>query len=120
TGTRIILIEKLTAPPKSATQRRADHAGVQDQKRIGDLERDLSLTRDTLQATVQDLETSNEEIQAANEELLAANEELQSTNEELQSVNVVLHTANTENQNRIEDLTRVTNDINNLLATAAV
>jgi two-component system CheB/CheR fusion protein len=89
-------------------------------ERISDLERDLSLTRETLQATVQDLETSNEEIQAANEELLAANEELQSTNEELQSVNEELHTVNVENQNRIEELTRLTNDINNLLATASI
>jgi two-component system, chemotaxis family, CheB/CheR fusion protein len=78
------------------------------------------MTRETLQATVQDLETSNEEIQAANEELLAANEELQSTNEELQSVNEELHTVNAENQNRIEELTRLTNDINNLLATASI
>ena len=81
---------------------------------------DLSLTRESLQATVQDLETSNEEIQAANEELLAANEELQSTNEELQSVNEELHTVNAENQKRIEELTELTNDINNLLATASI
>lgn len=120
TGLRIILIEKMPPPPRSARDSRAYRHNPQDHQRITDLERDLSLTRDTLQATVQDLETSNEEIQAANEELLAANEELQSTNEELQSVNEELHTVNTENQNRIDELTRLSNDINNLLATAAV
>ncbi len=120
TGSRIVLIEKQPTPPKSAAARRDFRSDAQSRQRISDLERDLSLTRDTLQATVQDLETSNEEIQAANEELLAANEELQSTNEELQSVNEELHTVNTENQNRIEELTRLSNDINNLLATAAV
>ena len=120
TGSRLVLIEKQPAPSKSSAARRTYRSDTQSTQRIADLERDLLLTRDTLQATVQDLETSNEEIQAANEELLAANEELQSTNEELQSVNEELHTVNTENQNRIEELTRVTNDINNLLATAAV
>ena len=120
TGSRLVLIEKQPPPPRSGGRDRSYRHNPQDHQRISDLERDLSLTRDTLQATVQDLETSNEEIQAANEELLAANEELQSTNEELQSVNEELHTVNTENQNRIEELTKLTNDINNLLATAAV
>lgn len=118
TGVRLILIQPARLPVAAAGKRPpAEDAQVQ---RIGDLERDLSMTRDTLQATVQDLETSNEEIQAANEELLAANEELQSTNEELQSVNEELHTVNAENQSRIEELTALTNDINNLLATASV
>jgi two-component system CheB/CheR fusion protein len=119
TGLRLLLIEPAPAalPARSAKRAkvRNDHAS-----HLQELEHDLSLTRDTLQATVQDLETSNEEIQSANEELLAANEELQSTNEELQSVNEELHTVNAENQNRIEELTQLTNDINNLLATAAI
>jgi two-component system CheB/CheR fusion protein len=119
-GTRLVYIERQASQPVSGkTERRYRHES-QTAQRITDLERDLSLTRDTLQATVQDLETSNEEIQAANEELLAANEELQSTNEELQSLNEELHTVNTENQSRIEELTRLTNDINNLLAVANV
>ncbi len=118
TGTRLVLIEP---QPIAVPGRKGDRRSNESQtERIGDLERDLSLTRDSLQATVQDLETSNEEIQAANEELLASNEELQSTNEELQSVNEELHTVNVENQNRIEELSQLTNDINNLLATAAI
>ena len=120
TGLRLVLIERVPQPTSTGKATRAFRHNPQDHQRIADLERDLSLTRDTLQATVQDLETSNEEIQAANEELLAANEELQSTNEELQSVNEELHTVNTENQNRIDELTRLSNDLNNLLATAAV
>lgn len=119
TGTRLVFIEQVKAAPAARSPRgaRQDNA---DAQHIADLERDLSLTRESLQATVQDLETSNEEIQAANEELLAANEELQSTNEELQSVNEELHTVNVENQSRIEDTTRLNNDLNNLLATASV
>jgi two-component system CheB/CheR fusion protein len=120
TGVRLILIEKVQPQLVTTGKTRPLRNEAQYSARIGDLERDLSLTRESLQATVQDLETSNEEIQAANEELLAANEELQSTNEELQSVNEELHTVNAENQNRIEELTQLTNDINNLLATASI
>jgi two-component system CheB/CheR fusion protein len=120
TGTRLVFIENPPVVAKRSGKARVTRSDRQNAHRISDLERDLSLTRETLQATVQDLETSNEEIQAANEELLAANEELQSTNEELQSVNEELHTVNVENQNRIEELSRLTNDINNLLATAAI
>jgi two-component system CheB/CheR fusion protein len=123
TGVRLILIETkatLAATKDAATGAKVSRREARTSQQIGALERDLSLTRESLQATVQDLETSNEEIQAANEELLAANEELQSTNEELQSVNEELHTVNAENQSRIEELAQLTNDINNLLATAAI
>lgn len=121
TGSRLIFFENVPTPQPAGRAgkqpRTTDGAAA---RRIADLERDLSLTRESLQATVQDLETSNEEIQAANEELLAANEELQSTNEELQSVNEELHTVNVENQSRIDELSQLTSDINNLLATASI
>jgi two-component system, chemotaxis family, CheB/CheR fusion protein len=61
------------------------------------------------------LETSNEELQSSNEELIASNEELQSTNEELQSVNEELYTVNSEHIRKIEELTELTSDVENLL-----
>ena len=84
-------------------------------ERINDLERELDYTKENLQATIEELEASNEELQATNEELMASNEELQSTNEELESVNEELITVNAEHQNKIEELTRLTNDMDNLL-----
>ncbi len=84
-------------------------------ERIKDLERELDYTKENLQATIEELEASNEELQATNEELMASNEELQSTNEELESVNEELITVNAEHQNKIEELTRLTNDMDNLL-----
>lgn len=84
-------------------------------QRIEDLEQELQYTKENLQATIEELETSNEELQATNEELLAANEELQSTNEELQSLNEELHTLNAEYQAKIQELTRLNNDVDNLL-----
>ena len=61
------------------------------------------MTKEHLQATVEEVETSNEELKSSNEELLSTNEELQSANEELQtskeelqSVNEELETINAE------------------------
>jgi two-component system CheB/CheR fusion protein len=87
---------------------------------VGSLEAELRRTKESLQATIEELETSNEELQATNEELLASNEELQSTNEELQSVNEELYTVNAEYQKKIGELTELTNDVDNLLASIEV
>jgi len=90
------------------------------QQRIRDLEVELQFTKENLQATIEELETSNEELQATNEELLASNEELQSTNEELQSTNEELYTVNTEFQNKINELTELNNDVDNLLTSSGI
>jgi len=82
---------------------------------IGQLEGELKFTEANLQATIEELETSNEELQATNEELVASNEELQSTNEELHSVNEELQTVNVEHQRKIDQLTELTDDMDNLL-----
>ncbi|UJR85249.1 chemotaxis protein CheB [Sandaracinus amylolyticus] len=89
-------------------------------ERMADLERELSYTKENLQAAIEELETGNEELQATNEELIASNEELQSTNEELQSVNEELYTVNAEYQRKIQELTELTNDVDNLLSSTDV
>ncbi|MFW6227905.1 MAG: PAS domain-containing protein, partial [Alkalispirochaeta sp.] len=89
-------------------------------RRIADLEGELKYTKENLQATIEELETSNEELQATNEELLSSNEELQSTNEELQSVNEELITVNSEYQKKIEELSELNDDMDNLLSGTAI
>jgi two-component system, chemotaxis family, CheB/CheR fusion protein len=84
-------------------------------ERMTTLEGELAYTRDTLQATIEELETSNEEMQATNEELVASNEELQSTNEELHSVNEELYTVNAEYHQKIGELKEVNSDMAHLL-----
>lgn len=84
-------------------------------ERVRILENELQTAREGLQATIEELETSNEELQSSNEELIASNEELQSTNEELQSVNEELYTVNNEHQHKIDELTKLNNDLNNLI-----
>ncbi|TWU59156.1 putative sensor histidine kinase TcrY [Rubripirellula tenax] len=83
--------------------------------RIRLLETELRHSGENLQATIEELESSNEELQATNEEMVASNEELQSTNEELHSVNEELYTVNAEYQNKIVELTELTQDMDNLL-----
>ena len=91
-------------------------------QRIAQLEQELKYSQEHLQTTIEELETSNEELKSSNEELQSTNEELQSTNEEietskeeLQSVNEELVTVNAELQGKIEDLSRASDDMKNLL-----
>ncbi len=90
---------------------------------IDALKKELRAKEEYLQAANEELETSNEELKSSNEEMQSINEELQSANEELetsreelQSVNEELATVNVELQTKVADLSRVNNDMNNLLA----
>jgi two-component system, chemotaxis family, CheB/CheR fusion protein len=88
--------------------------------RIEALERELAISQNSLQATIEELETSNEELQATNEELMASNEELQSTNEELQSVNEELYTVNSEFQEKVDILNSLNADLENVSRSTGV
>jgi len=103
------------APPE--TEIRLDQVSRQQ---LAALEEELGYTKENLQAAIEQLEASNEELQASNEELQSSNEELQSTNEELQSVNEELYTVNAEYHRKITELTELTNDMDNLLASTEV
>ena len=87
---------------------------------VTDLERELELTRENLQLTIQDLRIANDELKETNEEVTCANEELQSANEELHSVNEELHTVNAEHQRKIDELTALNDDMDNLLTNSNV
>ena len=86
------------------------------------LEEELQHTREEMQSTLEEMQTSQEELKSTNEELQSTNEELQSTNEELttskeemQSLNEELQTVNSELLSKVEDFSRVNNDMKNLL-----
>jgi two-component system CheB/CheR fusion protein len=116
----LIAIEETDPPPRSVPSESQLDLSQVSRDQLGSLETELRRTKENLQSTIEELETSNEELQSANEELLAANEELQSTNEELQSVNEELYTVNAEYQKKISELTELTNDMDNLLASTEV
>jgi len=113
-------VDGATAPPAPASGGTEIDLGHVSRQQLGALEAELSYTKETLQAAIEEREASNEELQASYEELQAANEELQSTNEELQSVNEELYTVNAEYQRKIAELTELTNDMDNLLSSTDV
>jgi two-component system CheB/CheR fusion protein len=90
--------------------------------RLAELEQELLRVRGESRATHEEMQTTQEELRSANEELQSTNEELQSTNEELmtskeemQSLNEELQTVNTESQAKVDELSRTSNDMKNLL-----
>lgn len=115
-----IIEKEVEIAKKSKSKDKVVQLDKQIISRISELEKELQFTKESLQATVEELETSNEELQSSNEELIASNEELQSTNEELQSVNEELYTVNSEYQNKIEELSKLNNNMNNLLRNTEV
>ena len=93
-----------------------------DNVRQMELEKELKYAREKIQDTLEAMQSSQEELKFTNEELQSTNEELQSTNEELmsskeemQSMNEELQTLNAELQSKIDDFSRVNNDMKNLL-----
>ena len=87
-----------------------------------ELEQELQRVREEMQSTLEEMQTSQEELKSTNEELQSTNEELQSTNEELttskeemQSLNEELQTVNAELQSKVDEFSRVNNDMKNLL-----
>ena len=111
----LVTIEPAAVPASRANDADLSAQDEDVQQRIRDLESEVSYTRESLQATIEELETSNEQLQATNEELTTSNEELQSSNEELQSLTEELQTVNTEYQRKIEELTQTNTDLDNLL-----
>src|SRR5208283_3969941 len=105
----------------------AKKSGEETDSCIDEIERELQVTRENLQATIEGKEAANEELKSTNEELQSTNEELQSMNEEmetakeeLQSTNEELVTVNSELQAKIDEMSDLNNDVNNLLASTEI
>ena len=116
----LVLIAFLDTQSTSATKAPPAVLDQVVQERIQLLEKKLGEKDKELQHLREQLESSNEELQTSNEELIASNEELQSSNEELQSFNEELYTVNTELQEKIEELTHTSSDIDNLLRSTEI
>lgn len=108
----------LDAP--ASTDGEAGHA-------IQKLETELAETREDLQNTIEELDTNSEELKAAHEETLSTNEELQSTNEELEasaeelrSLNEELSTVNSQLKDKVDELQRANDDVENFVASTDI
>ncbi len=125
-GTCLVVFRDVAAAPAAGDGgrrgRRAHHPA-----RLAQLEREVKQLHDELRSTREDMQTSQEELRSANEELQSTNEELQSTNEELttskeemQSMNEELQTVNAELQAKVDELSRASNDMKNLLGSTEI
>ncbi len=119
----VVLEEAPVQPVQAAEPESAGGPAADTEVRLAALQLELEAKEEYIQSANEELEASNEELKSANEELQSINEEMQSTNEELetskeelQSVNEELATINAELQVKVLDLSRVNNDMNNLLA----
>jgi two-component system CheB/CheR fusion protein len=99
----------------------------QEATRIQELEGELNLARQRLQSIIEEYETSQEEMKASSEEMQSTNEELRSTleeletsKEELQSINEELQTVNQQNRHKMDELSQLSSDLQNLLASTEV
>ena len=73
-----------------------------------------------LEAVLEESERSREEMRASNEEFQSINEELETSKEELQSTNEELITLNQENKHKVEELSQLTSDLQNLFVATDV
>jgi chemotaxis methyl-accepting protein methylase len=76
---------------------------------------EVQTTREEMQSSQEELRSTNEEQQSTNEELQSTNEELTTSKEEMQSLNEELQTVNAELLAKVEELSRASNDMKNLL-----
>ncbi|MDD2735914.1 MAG: chemotaxis protein CheB [Desulfuromonadaceae bacterium] len=120
-GMVMIIFADVAAPPEKKTER--DSAPDQpDSTAVLELEHELLQSREELQSIREEMHSSQEELTSTNEELQSTNEELQSTNEELttsreemQSLNEELQTVNAEQQAKMDEFSRMNDDMRNLL-----
>ncbi len=102
--------------PKESENTEEDREDRTDpQRRIAQLEAELTSTRRYLQSIIEELRSANEEAQSSNEELQSSNEELQTAKEELQASNEELQTLNGEMDSRNADLKQLSDDLLNVL-----
>lgn len=76
---------------------------------------EMGSAREEMQSSQEELKSMNEELQSTNEELQSTNEELTTSKEEMQSMNEELQAVNAEQQVRVDELSRLSNDMKNLL-----
>ena len=98
-------------PKRSAQPRRV----TANSARVAELERELSQASHETQIVHEEMQSSQEELKSTNEELQSTNEELTTSREEMQSMNEELQTINHELQAKVEEFSRINNDMKNLL-----
>ena len=118
--TKLLIITFLPPSVPVSTARYDDPESIPDEiiKLEAEIaEKDLYLNDiiEQLESANEELRSSNEESQSTTEELQSTNEELETSKEELQSVNEELVTTNNELNIKVEELSDITNNLQNFL-----
>lgn len=118
-GFALVIFEEREPQPQESPGGQAE--------KVRELETELELSRQRLRAVIEEYEGSQEEMKASNEELQSTNEELRSTmeeletsKEELQSINEELQTLNQENRYKVDELSQLSGDLQNLLSATEI
>ena len=86
----LVVFEEMRVPKED------DVNGKIEDKRVKQLEAELTALREDMRSIVEGQEAANEELQSANEEIVSSNEELQSINEELETSKEEIESSNEE------------------------
>lgn len=123
---RRALVVFLEAEPEEVDREPPGPATASD-RRVAQVERELSTMKERLRQTIEESETRQEELRASNEELQSINEEYKSTleeletsKEEIQSMNEELKTVNDELKQKIEELATANDVLRNLISATEV
>jgi two-component system CheB/CheR fusion protein len=116
-GYALIVFDESDPSVPAPTTEASDHV------KTDQLQGELTVTRQRLQSMTEEyasareeMRSSNEELQSTNEELRSTLEELETSKEELQSINEELVTLNQENRHKVEELSLMSSDLQNLIA----
>jgi two-component system CheB/CheR fusion protein len=112
----IILDEGVARPVVAANEAEPPSAETDRlEERVREMESQLRAGVEQYEVQNEELKASNEELQATNEELRATTEELETGKEELQSINEELVTVNQELKNKVDETTRISEDLQNFI-----
>jgi len=113
-GMIMIIFSEVTQLAEMRPSNASQNAATDNTSTI-ELKQELLQTREALQSTREEMHSSQEELTSTNEELQSTNEELTTSREEMQSLNEELQTVNAEQQFKMDEFSRVNDDMRNLL-----
>lgn len=120
----LVMFEEMPEKLQAESPESADplHRLIIDQleNEIRQLKKHLQETIEQTETSTENLEASNEALQAINEELRSASEELETSKEELQSINEELTTVNFELKVKVDETSKINDDLQNLIVSSDI
>ncbi|HEU0297736.1 MAG TPA: CheR family methyltransferase [Anaerolineales bacterium] len=123
----VLFLEDESSEPIETLETRLPRDHAEWENMITQLQEEVQRLREQLQITAEEYDSSNEEMKAANEEMQSINEEYRSTTEELetskeelQSVNEELQTVNNEMRNKLDEVTKAHQELENLMGASEI